>query len=308
MKITTIAKTSLALGLLTTGVITTTTQAANATTQSSTKVEAPQSTPPSTKIEAPQSKPNATTPPSTKVEAPQQTANATTPPSTKVTTPPSTNTPQPMQSTKSDTPQSPTTKQVPTEINPKFKDLRAYYTKPSLEFKNEIGIILKKWTTIRFMNVVPDYFIYKIALVGKDDKKYGEGVHRNVDVFVVLEENNYNLEKYPVGGITKSNSKKVDHKAGVRITKEDNKGTISHDVSEFKITKEQISLKELDFKLRKQLIEKNNLYGNVGSGKIVIKMKNGGKYTFELHKKLQENRMADVIDGTNIDNIEVNIK
>ncbi|HDH4324151.1 TPA: superantigen-like protein SSL4 [Staphylococcus aureus] len=308
MKITTIAKTSLALGLLTTGVITTTTQAANATTPSSTKVEAPQSTPSSTKIEAPQSKPNATTPPSTKVEAPQQTANATTPPSTKVTTPPSTNTPQPMQSTKSDTPQSPTTKQVPTEINPKFKDLRAYYTKPSLEFKNEIGIILKKWTTIRFMNVVPDYFIYKIALVGKDDKKYGEGVHRNVDVFVVLEENNYNLEKYSVGGITKSNSKKVDHKAGVRITKEDNKGTISHDVSEFKITKEQISLKELDFKLRKQLIEKNNLYGNVGSGKIVIKMKNGGKYTFELHKKLQENRMADVIDGTNIDNIEVNIK
>ncbi|HCW9993608.1 TPA: superantigen-like protein SSL4 [Staphylococcus aureus] len=308
MKITTIAKTSLALGLLTTGVITTTTQAANATTPSSTKVEAPQSTPPSTKIEAPQSKPNATTPPSTKVEAPQQIANATTPRSTKVTTPPSTNTPQPMQSTKSDTPQSPTTKQVPTEINPKFKDLRAYYTKPSLEFKNEIGIILKKWTTIRFMNVVPDYFIYKIALVGKDDKKYGEGVHRNVDVFVVLEENNYNLEKYSVGGITKSNSKKVDHKAGVRITKEDNKGTISHDVSEFKITKEQISLKELDFKLRKQLIEKNNLYGNVGSGKIVIKMKNGGKYTFELHKKLQENRMADVIDGTNIDNIEVNIK
>ncbi|HCZ3893886.1 TPA: superantigen-like protein SSL4 [Staphylococcus aureus] len=308
MKITTIAKTSLALGLLTTGVITTTTQAANATTPSSTKVEAPQSTPPSTKIEAPQSKPNATTPPSTKVEAPQQTANATTPPSTKVTTPPSTNTPQPMQSTKSDTPQSPTTKQVPTEINPKFKDLRAYYTKPSLEFKNEIGIILKKWTTIRFMNVVPDYFIYKIALVGKDDKKYGEGVHRNVDVFVVLEENNYNLEKYSVGGITKSNSKKVDHKVELSITKKDNQGMISRDVSEFKITKEQISLKELDFKLRKQLIEKNNLYGNVGSGKIVIKMKNGGKYTFELHKKLQENRMADVIDGTNIDNIEVNIK
>ncbi len=54
--------------------------------------------------------------------------------------------------------------------------------------------------------------------------------------------------------------KKVHHKAGVRITKEDNKGTISHaDVSEFKITKEQISLKKLDFKLRKQLIEKNLL-------------------------------------------------
>ena len=344
MKITTIAKTSLALGLLTTGVITTTTQAANATTPSSTKVEAPQqtanaTTPPSTKVETPQQTPNATRPsstkvetpqqtpnpptsPSTKVETPQQAANATTPSSTKVEVPQSTplstkvEAPQskpnattpPSSNVDTSPPQSPTTKQVPTEINPKFKDLRAYYTKPSIEFKNEIGIILKKWTTIRFMNVVPDYFIYKIALVGKDDKKYGEGVHRNVDVFVVLEENNYNLEKYSVGGITKSNSKKVDHKAGVRITKEDNKGIISHDVSEFKITKEQISLKELDFKLRKQLIEKNNLYGNVGSGKIVIKMKNGGKYTFELHKKLQENRMADVIDGTNIDNIEVNIK
>ncbi|MBR8972650.1 superantigen-like protein SSL4 [Staphylococcus aureus] len=309
MKITTIAKTSLALGLLTTGVITTTTQEANATTPSSTKVEAPQSTPPSTKVEAPQSKPNATTPPSTKVETPQQTPNATTPSSTKVETPQSTTNATTPSSTKVETPQSPTTKQVPTEINPKFKDLRAYYTKPSLEFKNEIGIILKKWTTIRFMNIVPDYFIYKIALVGKDDKKYDEGVHRNVDVFVVLEEKNkYGVERYSVGGITKSNSKKVDHKAGVRITKEDNKGTISHDVSEFKITKEQISLKELDFKLRKQLIENHNLYGNVGSGKIVINMKNGGKYTFELHKKLQENRMADVIDGTNIDNIEVNIK
>ncbi|HGO1660039.1 TPA: superantigen-like protein SSL4 [Staphylococcus aureus] len=313
MKITTIAKTSLALGLLTTGVITTTTQAANATTPSSTKVEAPQqaanaTTPSSTKMETPQQTPNATTPSSTKVEAPQQAANATTPSSTKVEAPKQTPNATTPSSTKVETPQSPTTKQVPTEINPKFKDLRAYYTKPSLEFKNEIGIILKKWTTIRFMNIVPDYFIYKIALVGKDDKKYGEGVHRNVDVFVVLEENNYNLEKYSVGGITKSNSKKVDHKAGVRITKEDNKGIISHDVSEFKITKEQISLKELDFKLRKQLIENHNLYGNVGSGKIVIKMKNGGKYTFELHKKLQENRMADVIDATNIDNIEVNIK
>ncbi|HDJ2154218.1 TPA: superantigen-like protein, partial [Staphylococcus aureus] len=185
---------------------------------------------------------------------------------------------------------------------------RSYYTKSSLEFKNELGIIIKKWTTIRFMNIVPDYFIYKIALVGKDDKKYGEGVHRHVDVFIVLEQNKYGVDKYSVGGITKANRKKVDYKTGISITKEDKKGTISHDVSEYKITKEEISLKELDFKLRKQLIEQHNLYGNIGSGTIVIKMKNGGKYTFELHKKLQQHRMADVIDGTNIDRIEVNLK
>lgn len=308
MKMRTIAKTSLALGLLTTGANTATTQAANTRQERTPKLEkAPNTNEEKNsaskieKISQPKQEAqkslniSATQAPKqeqsqTITESTTQQTKVTTPPSTntqqtKVTIPPSTNAPQPMQSTKSDTPQSPTIKQAQTDITPKYEDLRAYYTKPSLEFKNEIGIILKKWTTIRFMNVVPDYFIYKIALVGKDDNKYGEGVHRNVDVFVVLEENNYNLEKYSVGGITKSNSKKVDHKAGVRITKEDNKGTISHDVSEFKITKEQISLKELDFKLRKQLIEKNNLYGNVGSGKIVIKMKNGGKYTFELHKK-----------------------
>ena len=73
------------------------------------------------------------------------------------------------------------------------------------------------------MNIVPDYFIYKIALVGKDDKKYGEGVHRHVDVFIVLEQNKYGVDKYSVGGITKANRKKVDYKTGISITKEDKK-------------------------------------------------------------------------------------
>ena len=356
MNMKTIAKTSLALGLLTTGAITVTTQSVKAEKIQSTKVDkvptlkaerlaminitagansattqaantrqertpklekAPNTNEEKTsaskieKISQPkqeeQKSLNISATPAPKQEQSQTTTESTTP-KTKVTTPPSTNTPQPMQSTKSDTPQSPTTKQVPTEINPKFKDLRAYYTKPSLEFKNEIGIILKKWTTIRFMNVVPDYFIYKIALVGKDEKKYKDGPYDNIDVFIVLEDNKYQLKKYSVGGITKTNSKKVDHKAELSVTKKDNQGMISRDVSEYMITKEEISLKELDFKLRKQLIEKHNLYGNMGSGTIVIKMKNGGKYTFELHKKLQEHRMADVIEGTNIDKIEVNIK
>ncbi|HDD6999644.1 TPA: superantigen-like protein SSL3 [Staphylococcus aureus] len=356
MNMKTIAKTSLALGLLTTGAITVTTQSVKAEKIQSTKVDkvptlkaerlaminitagansattqaantrqertpklekAPNTNEEKTsaskieKISQPkqeeQKSLNISATPAPKQEQSQTTTESTTP-KTKVTTPPSTNTPQPMQSTKSDTPQSPTIKQAQTDMTPKYEDLRAYYTKPSFEFEKQFGFLLKPWTTVRFMNVIPNRFIYKIALVGKDEKKYKDGPYDNIDVFIVLEYNKYQLKKYSVGGITKTNSKKVDHKAGVRITKEDNKGTISHDVSEFKITKEQISLKELDFKLRKQLIENHNLYGNVGSGKIVINMKNGGKYTFELHKKLQENRMADVIDGTNIDNIEVNIK
>jgi hypothetical protein len=50
-----------------------------------------------------------------------------------------------------------------------------YYTKPSLEFEKQFGFMLKPWTTVRFMNVIPDWFIYKIALVGKDDMKYKDG-------------------------------------------------------------------------------------------------------------------------------------
>lgn len=356
MKMRTIAKTSLALGILTTGAITVTTQSVKAEKLQSTKVDkvptlkaerlaminittgantattqapntrqertpklekAPNTNEEKTsaskieKISQPkqeaQKSLNISATPAPKQEQSQTTTESTTP-KTKVTTPPSTNTPQPMQSTKSDTPQSPTIKQAQTDITPKYEDLRAYYTKPSFEFEKQFGFMLKPWTTVRFMNVIPNRFIYKIALVGKDEKKYKDGPYDNIDVFIVLEDNKYQLKKYSVGGITKTNSKKVDHKAELSITKKDNQGMISRDVSEYMITKEEISLKELDFKLRKQLIEKNNLYGNVGSGKIVIKMKNGGKYTFELHKKLQENRMADVIDGTNIDNIEVNIK
>ncbi|EML5443240.1 superantigen-like protein SSL3 [Staphylococcus aureus] len=352
MKMRTIAKTSLALGLLTTGAITVTTQSVKAEKIQSTKVDkvptlkaerlaminitagansattqaantrqertpklekAPNTNEEKTsaskieKISQPKQEEqktlNISATPAPKQEQSQTTTESTTP-KTKVTTPPSTNTPQPMQSTKSDTPQSPTIKQAQTDMTPKYEDLRAYYTKPSFEFEKQFGFMLKPWTTVRFMNVIPNRFIYKIALVGKDEKKYKDGPYDNIDVFIVLEDNKYQLKKYSVGGITKTNSKKVNHKVELSITKKDNQGMISRDVSEYMITKEEISLKELDFKLRKQLIEKHNLYGNMGSGTIVIKMKNGGKYTFELHKKLQEHRMA----STNIDNIEVNIK
>ncbi|HFQ1396083.1 TPA: superantigen-like protein SSL3 [Staphylococcus aureus] len=352
MKMRTIAKTSLALGLLTTGAITVTTQSVKAEKIQSTKVDkvptlkaerlaminitagansattqaantrqertpklekAPNTNEEKTsaskieKISQPKQEEqktlNISATPAPKQEQSQTTTESTTP-KTKVTTPPSTNTPQPMQSTKSDTPQSPTIKQAQTDMTPKYEDLRAYYTKPSFEFEKQFGFMLKPWTTVRFMNVIPNRFIYKIALVGKDEKKYKDGPYDNIDVFIVLEDNKYQLKKYSVGGITKTNSKKVNHKVELSITKKDNQGMISRDVSEYMITKEEISLKELDFKLRKQLIEKHNLYGNMGSGTIVIKMKNGGKYTFELHEKLQEHRMA----GTNIDNIEVNIK
>ncbi|HHW9483448.1 TPA: superantigen-like protein SSL4 [Staphylococcus aureus] len=314
MRMTQIAKASLALGLLTTGASIVTTQSAKAEVTPSLKSEQL-----SMISVSPSAVTTTTQGVNAEVASALKTEQAIKSNIQKVTTSHSTNAqPQSTQSTPKPTtppsanvetpqPQSPTTKQAQKEINPKYKDLRTYYTKPSLEFEKQFGFMLKPWTTVRFMNVIPDWFIYKIALVGKDDKKYKDGPYDNIDVFIVLEDNKYQLKKYSVGGITKTNSKKVDHKAELSITKKDEEGKISRDVSEYKITKEEISLKELDFKLRKQLIEQHNLYCNIGSGTIVIKTKNGGKYTFELHKKLQEHRMADVIDGTSIDRIEVNL-
>lgn len=76
----------------------------------------------------------------------------------------------------------------------------------------------------------------------------------------------------------------------------------------YSINKEEISLKELDFKLRKHLIDKHDLYKTEPKdSKIRVTMKNGDFYTFELNKKLQTHRMGDVIDGRNIEKIEVNL-
>ncbi|MEK9189704.1 superantigen-like protein, partial [Staphylococcus aureus] len=78
--------------------------------------------------------------------------------------------------------------------------------------------------------------------------------------------------------------------------------------SYYSIDKENISLKELDFKLRKHLIDNNGLYNTEPKdSKIKVTMKDGGFYTFELNKKLQTHRMGDVIDGRNIEKIEVNL-
>ncbi|HCV2421431.1 TPA: superantigen-like protein, partial [Staphylococcus aureus] len=242
MKMTQIAKTSLALSLLTTGASIVTTQSANAEVASALKTEQAikskiqkVTTSPSTKVKATQPTPSVTTttPPSPNVQpqSPQPTPSVTTPPSPNVQPQSPQPTPNPTTPHSSNVetkqPQSPTTKQAQKEINPKYKDLRTYYTKPSLEFEKQFGFMLKPWTTVRFMNVIPDWFIYKIALVGKDDKKYKDGPYDNIDVFIVLEDNKYQLKKYSVGGITKTNSKKVDHKAELSITKKDEKGKIS---------------------------------------------------------------------------------
>ena len=66
-------------------------------------------------------------------------------------------------------------------------------------------------------------------------------------------------------------------------------------------------MKELDFKIRKMLVEKYRLYkGASDKGRIVINMKDE-KHEIDLSEKLSFDRMFDVIDSKQIKNIEVNL-
>ncbi|QHW38202.1 hypothetical protein GZH82_13185 [Staphylococcus ursi] len=71
-----------------------------------------------------------------------------------------------------------------------------------------------------------------------------------------------------------------------------------------------MSLKDLDFKLRKMLIKDYGLYQNdSNNGKIVIKIGDSDKdiMTLELNKKLQEHRMSDTADVNKIQQITIDL-
>ncbi|HDP3079856.1 TPA: superantigen-like protein SSL2 [Staphylococcus aureus] len=179
----------------------------------------------------------------------------------------------------------------PIVISENSKKLKAYYNQPS----------------IKFMNIIDGNSVNNIALIGKDKQHYHTGVHRNLNIFYVNEDKRFEGAKYSIGGITSANDKAVDLIAEARVIKEDHTGEYDYDFFPFKIDKEAMSLKEIDFKLRKYLIDNYGLYGEMSTGKITVKKKYYGKYTFELDKKLQEDRMSDVINVTDIDRIEIKV-
>ncbi len=79
------------------------------------------------------------------------------------------------------------------------------------------------------MNVIRIGSFIKIALVGKDDKKYKDGPYNNVIVFIVLEDNKYQLKKYYLGVSRRRIVKKLITKQESVLLKEDEKGKISRD-------------------------------------------------------------------------------
>ncbi|NJH80693.1 superantigen-like protein [Staphylococcus hyicus] len=191
-------------------------------------------------------------------------------------------------------------------------DLLTYYNKPSFDHRNVRGY--KTGDKVDFVDEKYNQHS-EVGLVGNNKDKYkSDDDLSNIDVFVVREGNGKQSSDYTIGGITQPN--KLTYKDYVKrvpfsVESTSNGWKVEQGLGAHEISKEEISLKELDFKLRKKLIDKKLLYTDgKKNGKIVVKMNSGkenDKYTFELDKKLQDHRMGDVIDSRNIEKITVEL-
>ncbi|CAC6209721.1 exotoxin beta-grasp domain-containing protein [Staphylococcus aureus] len=186
--------------------------------------------------------------------------------------------------------------------------LHQYYSGPSYELTNVSGQSQGYYdSNVLLFNQQNQKF--QVFLLGKDENKYKEKTH-GLDVFAVPELIDIKGGIYSVGGITKKNVRSVFgfvSNPSLQVKKVDAKHGFS--INElFFIQKEEVSLKELDFKIRKMLVEKYRLYkGASDKGRIVINMKDEKKYVIDLSEKLSFDRMFDVMDSKQIKNIEVNL-
>ncbi|HCD1987673.1 TPA: superantigen-like protein SSL1 [Staphylococcus aureus] len=186
-------------------------------------------------------------------------------------------------------------------------ELKHYYNKPFFERKNVSGY---KYTENgkEYMEVATDHQYYQISLLGSDKDKFKEGNNPGIDIFVVREGDSRQAANYSIGGVTKTNSQPFIDYIHTPIL-EIKKGKEEPQSSLYQIYKEDISLKELDFKLRKQLISQSGLYSNgLKQGQITITMNDGTTHTIDLSQKLEKERMGDSIDGKQIQKILVEMK
>ncbi|WYW90935.1 superantigen-like protein SSL1 [Staphylococcus aureus] len=196
--------------------------------------------------------------------------------------------------------------QAKTEVKQQSEaDLKHYYSGPSFERKNVTGY---KYTDEDKLEVTVGQQHSRITLLGSDKDKFKEGNNPGLDIFVVREGDSRQATNYSIGGVTKTNSVQYIDYINTPIL-EIKKGKEEPQSSLYQIYKEDISLKELDFKLRKQLISQSGLYSNgLKQGQITITMNDGTTHTIDLSQKLEKERMGDSIDGRQIQKILVEIK
>ncbi|HCI7385305.1 TPA: superantigen-like protein SSL1 [Staphylococcus aureus] len=198
--------------------------------------------------------------------------------------------------------------QAKTEVKQQSEsELKHYYNKPVLERKNVTGY---KYTEKGkdYIDVIVDNQYSQISLVGSDKDKFKDGDNSNIDVFILREGDSRQATNYSIGGVTKSNSVQyIDYiNKPILEIKKGNEDVLK---DLYYISKEDISLKELDYRLRERAIKQHGLYSNgLKQGQITITMKDGKSHTIDLSQKLEKERMGDSIDGTKIDRILVEIK
>ncbi|EGQ3652103.1 exotoxin SpEX [Staphylococcus pseudintermedius] len=197
-------------------------------------------------------------------------------------------------------------------VHSEAQQLKDYYSKTYFEYNDVTGYVEDN---NKLSVVTPQETLVSVSLVGKDLSKYTDKAngYNHLDLFVVPEGTDRSAETKSIGGITKTNQRSYyDYvkKPNIIINKKYGELTSSMSTNDFSINKEEVSLKELDFKLRQKLINEYGLYQNGSSnGKIVIKIGDNGKdiMTLELNKKLQEHRMSDTVDVNKIQQITIDL-
>ncbi|HAR5108962.1 TPA: superantigen-like protein SSL1 [Staphylococcus aureus] len=198
--------------------------------------------------------------------------------------------------------------QAKTEVKQQSEsELKHYYNKPILERKNVTGY---KYTEHGkdYIDVIVDNQYSQIALLGSDKDKFKDGENSNIDVFILREGDSRQATNYSIGGVTKSNSVQYIDYINTPIL-EIKKGNEDVLKDFYYISKEDISLKELDYRLRERAIKQHGLYSNgLKQGQITITMNDGTTHTIDLSQKLEKERMGESTDGTKINKILVEIK
>ncbi|HCU7449368.1 TPA: superantigen-like protein SSL7 [Staphylococcus aureus] len=186
-----------------------------------------------------------------------------------------------------------------------IRDLHRYYSSESFEYSNVSGKV-ENYNGSNVVRINPKDQNHQLFLLGKDKEQYKEGL-QGQNVFVVQELIDPNGRLSTVGGVTKKNNKTSETNTPLFVNKV-NGEDLDASIDSFLIQKEEISLKELDFKIRQQLVNNYGLYkGTSKYGKIIINLKDENKVEIDLGDKLQFERMGDVLNSKDIRGISVTI-
>lgn len=187
-----------------------------------------------------------------------------------------------------------------------IKDLHRYYSSESFEFSNISGKV-ENYNGSNVVRFNQENQNHQLFLSGKDKDKYKEGLEGQ-NVFVVKELIDPNGRLSTVGGVTKKNNQSSETNTPLFIKKVYG-GNLDASIESFLINKEEVSLKELDFKIRQHLVKKIMVYIKVrlNTVKITFNLKDGEKQEIDLGDKLQFEHMGDVLNSKDIQNIAVTI-